>query len=74
MPISMGMNEDLDDAARQAVREMTAHITRISTLPREEAYMLRSLASDLHVTQTVDGEKGVHMMMRKALLSDVRRP
>jgi len=74
MPISMGMNEDLDDAARQAVREMIAHITRVSTQSREEAYMLCSLAGDLHVTQTVDGEKGVHMMMRKALLSDVRRP
>jgi len=71
--ISMGMDEDLDDAARQAVREMIAHITRVSTLTREQAYMLCSLAGDLHVTQTVDGNKGVHMMLRKALLEGVRR-
>ncbi len=63
--ISMGMNEDLDDAARQAVREMIAHIVRRTTLTREEAYMLCSLAGDLHVTQTVDGNKGVHMMLRR---------
>jgi acetamidase/formamidase len=71
--ISMGMDEDLDDAARQAVREMIAHIARMSTLTREEAYMLCSLAGDLHVTQTVDGNKGVHMMLRKSLLSGVMR-
>jgi acetamidase/formamidase len=27
--------------------------------------MLLSLAGDLRITQVVDGEKGVHMMMRK---------
>ena len=71
--ISMGMNEDLDDAARQALREMIAHLVRRTSLSREEAYMLCSLAGDLHVTQTVDGNKGVHMMMRKSLLAGVAR-
>jgi acetamidase/formamidase len=71
--IAMGLNEDLDDAARQAVREMIAHITRRTTLSREEAYMLCSLAGDLHVTQTVNGNKGAHMMLRKALLNGVLR-
>jgi acetamidase/formamidase len=27
--------------------------------------MLLSLAGDLRITQVVDGEKGVHMMMQK---------
>ena len=30
--------------------------------------MLCSLAGDLRITQTVNGNKGVHMMMAKALL------
>jgi acetamidase/formamidase len=30
--------------------------------------MLCSLAGDLRVTQTVDGNKGVHMMMPKTML------
>ena len=71
--IAMGMNEDLDDAARQAVREMIAHIVLRTTMSRDEAYMLCSLAGDLHVTQTVDGNKGVHMMLRKSLLAGVLR-
>jgi acetamidase/formamidase len=31
--------------------------------------MLCSLAGDLHVTQTVNGSKGVHMMLEKKLLA-----
>jgi acetamidase/formamidase len=66
--ISMGLNEDLDEAARQAVREMIAHICRRTSLAPHEAYMLCSLAGDLRVTQTVDGVKGCHMMLAKSLL------
>ena len=66
--ISIGLNEDLDEAARNAVREMIAHICRRTSLTREQAYMLCSLQGDLRVTQTVDGEKGCHMMMAKAVL------
>ena len=63
--ISIGLNEDLDEAARQAVREMIDHICRRSDLDRAQAYVLCSLAGDLRVTQTVDGEKGCHMMLAK---------
>ncbi len=63
--ISIGLNEDLDEAARQAVREMIDHVCRRSSLARAEAYMLCSLVGDLRVTQTVDGEKGCHMMLAK---------
>jgi acetamidase/formamidase len=66
--ISIGMHEDLDEAARIAVREMIAHICRRTSLTREQAYMLCSLQGNLRVTQTVDGEKGCHMMLAKAVL------
>jgi acetamidase/formamidase len=66
--VSIGLNEDLDEAARIAVREMIAHICRRTSLSREQAYMLCSLKGDLRVTQTVDGEKGCHMMLAKAVL------
>ncbi len=66
--IAMGLHAELDEAARVAVREMIAHICRRSSLGREEAYMLCSLVGDLRVTQTVDGEKGCHMMLAKAHL------
>ena len=63
--ISMGLDEDLDEAARQALREMIAHICRRTLLSRHQAYMLCSLVGDLRVTQTVDGVKGCHMMLAK---------
>ena len=66
--MSIGLDEDLDDAAKQAVREMVNHICRRTNLSRNQAYMLCSLAGDLRVTQLVDGNKGVHMLLAKAKL------
>ena len=43
-------------------------ITARTGLKAEDAYMLCSLKGDLHITQTVDGNKGVHCMMEKALI------
>jgi acetamidase/formamidase len=66
--IAMGLDPDLDDAAAQALREMIRWIGELSGLSPEDAYMLCSLACDLRITQLVDGNKGVHAMLRKALL------
>ena len=66
--ISMGMHEDLDLAMKQALREMIAFITARANLSAADAYQLCSLAVDFRVTQTVNGEKGVHGMLRKGLL------
>lgn len=72
--IAIGLDEDLDDAAIQATREMVEHVCRRTTLSRNEAYMLCSLVGDLRVTQTVDGVKGCHMMLAKEHLAPVLRP
>ncbi len=66
--ISMGMHEDLDVAMKTALREMIAFICSRSGLSRDQAYQLCSLAVDFHVTQTVNGEKGVHGMLSKTLI------
>ncbi|HVZ09756.1 acetamidase/formamidase family protein [Rhodopila sp.] len=66
--ISMGMHEDLDMAMKTALREMIAFITSRANLSRQEAYQFCSLAVDFRVTQTVNGEKGVHGLLRKGLL------
>jgi acetamidase/formamidase len=66
--MSIGLDEDLDDAAKQAVREMVKHVCRRTNLSRNQAYMLCSLAGNLRVTQLVDGNKGVHMLLDKKLL------
>ena len=66
--ITMGMNEDLDLAMKQALREMIAFICSRTNLSDADAYQFCSLAVDFHVTQTVNGEKGVHGMLKKGLL------
>lgn len=66
--ITMGMDPDLDRCAEMALRDMIALVATRAGITRAEAYMLCSLAGDLHITQTVNGCKGVHMMMAKALL------
>ncbi len=66
--ISMGMNEDLDLAMKQALREMIAFACSRTSMSPQQAYQSCSLAVDFHVTQTVNGEKGVHGMLRKGLL------
>jgi len=43
-------------------------ITAKTGLKPEDAYMLCSLKGDLHITQTVDGNKGVHCMMEKSMI------
>ncbi len=66
--ITMGMNEDLDDAAKQALREMISLLGEVAGLSAEDAYRLCSLAGDLRVTQLVDGNKGIHVMLAKDTL------
>ena len=66
--ITMGMDADLDRCAEMALRDMIALVSARAGISREEAYMLCSLAGDLRITQTVNREKGVHMMMAKSLI------
>ncbi len=66
--ITMAFDSDLDDAAKQALREMITLITSITDLSREDAYALCSLACDMRITQLVNSEKGVHAMLAKSAL------
>jgi acetamidase/formamidase len=49
-----GVEPDLMEAARSAVRSMLDHLVGERGLSREDAYMLCSLAGDLKVTEVVD--------------------
>jgi acetamidase/formamidase len=49
-----GVEPDLMEAARAAVRGMIDHLVRTRGLSREDAYMLCSLAGDLKITEVVD--------------------
>lgn len=64
----MGLHPDLDTCVEIALRRMIALVSNRVNISRAEAYMLCSLAGDLRITQTVNREKGVHMMLKKSLL------
>src|SRR5580693_6874390 len=61
--IAMGLDKDLDEAMKIAVRECVDLLVVEKKLSRDDAYMLASAAVDFHVTQVVDGTKGVHAMI-----------
>jgi acetamidase/formamidase len=65
--MTMGLHEDLNQAAKIATREMLNLVVETKGVPRDDALMLLSAAMDLRVTQIVDGTKGVHAMLPKAI-------
>lgn len=72
--ISMGIHEDLTEATKMALREMIEFLVTEKKLSRDDAYMLSSVAVDLHITQLVDGNKGVHAIISRSLfIADAKR-
>ena len=66
--ITFGIDEDLDDAAKQALRQMIRLVSEKTGLSREHAYQLCSITADLRITQLVNGRKGVHAVLNKRFL------
>ena len=67
--ILMGFDPLIDNAAKMALRETIAFLGETRGMSRDDAYTLCSLAVDLHVTQIVNGVKGVHAMLPKSLFN-----
>ena len=65
--ITMGLDKDLTEATKIAVREAIDFLATEKHLSRDDAYMLASVAVDFNITQLVDGTKGVHAMIPKAI-------
>jgi len=65
--IAMGLHTDLDEAVKLATRDMLDFVVETKGLAREDAYLLLSAALDIVVTQAVDGTKGVHAFLPKAI-------
>lgn len=66
--MTMGFHQDLDEAVKIATREMIDWLVEMKRLPRDEAYLLASVAMDLRVTQVVDGNKGIHAVIPKSIV------
>jgi acetamidase/formamidase len=64
--IPCGMDEDLDEAMRKAVRNAVIFLNTNLGVPRQAAMAYLSAASDFEISQVVDAVKGVHCKIRKA--------
>ena len=69
--ITMAFDPDLDDCVVIALRQMLDLICARAGLDRYQAYALASLAADLRVTQVVNGNKGIHVMLDKRYLRPI---
>lgn len=67
-----GLHEDLNEAVRIATRRAIALMGPLG-FDKATALAYLSATADLHVSQVVDGVKGVHFRIRRADLADVRR-
>jgi acetamidase/formamidase len=64
--IPIGLDPDLDEAMKQAVREGIDFLSLSLGLERALAYAYLSAATDFEISQVVDRTKGVHGLIRKA--------
>jgi acetamidase/formamidase len=74
--IAMGTDTSLVTATKTAVREAIDFLMTEKGLSHDDAYMLTSVAGDVEVTELVDGNVGVHVMIPKRIFtsSSPQRP
>jgi len=65
----MGFDDDLSIATHKAVREMIDFLVETRHMSRDDAYMLISVAGDVDITELVDRNKGVHVMVPKSIFT-----
>jgi acetamidase/formamidase len=66
--ITMGTDTSLVVATKTAIREMVKFLQEKKGITQTQAYQAASMAADAHITQLVDGNLGVHMMIAKKYL------
>src|SRR5437762_29425 len=65
--IAMGIDSSLVTATKLAVRQAIDFLVIEKKMSRDDASMLVSVASDVDITELVDGTLGVHVMIPKVL-------
>ncbi len=72
--ITMGTDTSLVVATKTAIREMVKFLQEAKGITQTQAYQAASMAADAHITQLVDGNVGVHMMIAKQHLAPRSAP
>jgi acetamidase/formamidase len=66
--ITMGADTSLVVATKTAIGQMVKFLMEAKGITQTQAYQAASMAADLRITQLVDGNVGVHMMIAKEYL------
>ena len=61
-------------ATKTAIREMVKLLQEKKGITEVQAYQAASMAADLRITELVDGNVGVHMMIAKSYLETPKKP
>jgi acetamidase/formamidase len=69
--VIMGLDEDLNDAMRDATRNALAFLGQTCELPAPVALAYLSAAADFEVSQVVDRVKGIHCCIRRSDLDSL---
>jgi acetamidase/formamidase len=72
--ITFGFDEDLLGAARQALSRLLDLLHDHCGMTSRDAYRLASIVVDLHVTQVVNGVRGVHALLPRSVLDQLGPP
>lgn len=69
--IAIGLNEDLDEAMKQSVRESVNFLSNQFNLDKAKVYAYLSAGVDYEVSQVVDKTKGIHALIPKVDFRDI---
>jgi acetamidase/formamidase len=72
--VAMGFDSDLDVAVEIALDAMLDWIVELTGMAAVDAWSLFSFVGSLRITQVVDGKKGVHAMIARALIDGLGAP
>ncbi len=67
--IAMGFNDDLSHATRKALRNRIDFLVAETGMTRDDAFMLISVAGDVEISELVDRNKGVHVILPTAVFT-----
>ena len=71
--LAIGLDEDLDEAMKKAVRESLRIVNEEYGLTKEDALLFGSAAIDYEVSQVVDIVKGIHGVIPKKILQPLNQ-
>lgn len=72
--ITFGFGTDLTDASYESLLEMAKLIEELHGMGKQEALAMASLVVDQHVTQIVNGVRGVHSVLPHGKFAKISKP